>query len=270
MTPLAHQLAKQLLLRPQDRQHSWVVPQNSQFLRSALEGIHCFEVTECLPLTEEIQRLAARAAKQSEEHLDAMFGSYTFLPAPKTWLEWRQPSQLAPRTALLVEQIPDEEGRPPNRARCTVFTHAMAFGAGEIVQLTAAYGTIDTLPTVKGLSGSGTALQLAMMMLLLINSPKVIGRRQHMPHAGLERKLTQSFGVGTFPLHDWTEILLEVNKPLEIDDGEPHEAHLTGKRALHFCRKHIRIRLGRLEYVSAHWRGDPAIGIKRSRYTVTP
>jgi hypothetical protein len=100
----------------------------------------------------------------------------------------------------------------------------------------------------------------------LINSPKVIGRRQFMPH----KVLVKNFTGGSFPLHAWTEIRLEVSKPPEIDDGGPHEARLTGRRALHFCRAHLRIRYGQLEYVSPHWRGDPSVGIKQSRYIVTP
>lgn len=87
-----------------------------------------------------------------------------------------------------------------------------------------------------------------------------------MPHRKVERELTKAFGLGKFPLRAWTELRLTVAKPAEIDDGESHEAHLTGRRALHFCRKHIRIRNGKLEYVSAHWRGDPALGIKQTRY----
>ena len=121
-----------------------------------------------------------------------------------------------------------------------------------------------------GLPPMGALMAYAELAMILINSPHIIGRRQHMPHAGLERQLTRGLAGGKFPLHAWTEIKLQVAKPVEIDDGEPHEAHLTGRRALHFVRKHIRIRLGQLEYVSAHWRGDPSIGIKRSRYTVKP
>jgi hypothetical protein len=102
--------------------------------------------------------------------------------------------------------------------------------------------------------------------LVMINSPRVIGRRQHPPHKVLQK----GFAGGHFPLHAWTEIKLEVTKPTLIDDGEPHQARLTGLRALHFCRAHVRIKNGKLEYVTAHWRGDASIGIKRSRYAVTP
>jgi len=106
-------------------------------------------------------------------------------------------------------------------------------------------------------------------MLALINTPRVIGRRQHMPHVGLERKLGRARGmVGRFPLQAWNEIILEVANPRF--DGEDHETHLTGHKALHFCRAHLRIRFGQLEFVQSHWRGDPAIGMKRSRYILRP
>jgi hypothetical protein len=37
------------------------------------------------------------------------------------------------------------------------------------------------------------------------------------------------------------------------------------KAAVRFCRACLRIRNGALEYVSPHWRGDAAVGIKRTR-----
>ena len=104
-------------------------------------------------------------------------------------------------------------------------------------------------------------------LLAIINTPRVIMRRQHMPHAGLQRALIASRRItGKYPLLAWQELQLKVQPP-DIDESD-HEAHLTGARALHFCRAHLRIRLGRLELVSAHWRGDPALGIKQTRYRV--
>ncbi|QPF81665.1 hypothetical protein IC762_17725 [Bradyrhizobium genosp. L] len=105
---------------------------------------------------------------------------------------------------------------------------------------------------------------LLVPLLAMINTPRIIGRCQHMPHAGLARDLRKRFGAGRFPLRAWTEIQLKVTPP-EQGEGEA-EAHLTGARALHFCRAHLRVRLGRLELVSSHWRGDPALGIKQSKY----
>ena len=105
--------------------------------------------------------------------------------------------------------------------------------------------------------------------LALINTPRVIGRKQHMPHAGLQKKMAAARGmVGKFPLRGWTELTLAVSPPAV--DGQEHEVRLTGGKALHFCRAHLRIRLGQVELVKPHWRGDPALGIKQTRYRVAP
>jgi hypothetical protein len=105
--------------------------------------------------------------------------------------------------------------------------------------------------------------------LALINTPRIIGRRQHMPHERVEREKLKALKlVGKFPLRVWTEIILKVAPP---DDrtGEPAtEGHLTGEKCLHFVRTFLRVRMGQLEYVESHWRGNPALGMKRSRYRV--
>lgn len=105
--------------------------------------------------------------------------------------------------------------------------------------------------------------------LALINTPRIIGRRQHMPHSGLQRRLAAALKMpGKYPLRAWSEIVLEVHAP-EVARGE-FEARLTGGKALHFCRAHLRVRNGKVEFVSAHWRGDPALGMKQTRYRVVP
>lgn len=265
MTPLAAYLAKQIVARPKHREHIWAEPQNLKILRSAIEDIHCFEVTNILPMLVEFKDTFLRQPERTE----SLFETYSFLPAPKTWIEWRHGS--GNRVAVLVEELTE------GAAGVTFFCEMMATNLGQISTSSGDffdYGGKRYLPNFMTHSiGADTfsgLISFAHIMLLLINSPRIIGRRQHMPNAGLERRLARGLGAGSFPLQAWTEILLRVSKPVEIDDGEPHEAHLTGRRALHFCRKHIRIRNGKLEYVSAHWRGDPAIGIKQSRYVVTP
>jgi hypothetical protein len=104
--------------------------------------------------------------------------------------------------------------------------------------------------------------------LALINSPRVIGRQLYYPHMRAEReKLKKLKLVGKFPLHAWTEILLRVaTRPEDHSGDDPQEAHLTGEKCLHYCRSFLRIRNGMLEYVIGHWRGNPALGMRRSRY----
>lgn len=265
MTPLAAFLAKQIAARPKHRKWIWAEPANVAHLRQSMEDIHCFELTAALPM---LADLAAMFKLNGPESSEVLFETYSFLPAPKTWIEWKHGS--GNRIAVLFEQ------RDNSIAVGTFFCEKMAENLGTISTKSGDYydyGGERHMPTfLTELGGQQTCaaiLSAAHSMLLLINSPRIIGRRQHMPNAGLERRLTRSLAGGSFPLHAWTEILLKVSKPPEIDDGEPHEAHLTGRRALHFVRKHIRIRRGQLEYVSAHWRGDPSIGIKQSRYVVT-
>jgi hypothetical protein len=194
----------------------------------------------------------------SKERVTGTVTQLCFLPAPKTWIEFKDPRL---RMGFFLADV------APNRVSVLCFhdNNPEPFFAGYLHTDTA---SVETPPDCD--PQYGKAIQTACLFLMLINTPKIIGRQQHMPSRVLERKLTKGFGVGKFPLHAWTEIQLHVAKPIEIDDGQPHEAHLTGQRALHFVRKHIRVRRGQLEYVSAHWRGDPAIGIKRTRYTVTP
>jgi hypothetical protein len=266
MTPLAARLAKQLVAHPKRREHIWREPKNLAMLRDCLSEIHCFEVTQVAPLLVEMKR----SMEKDLDKADIVFETFSFLPAPKTWVEWRHPS--GNRVGILLEK------KEVGRAYATFFCDMLAVDLGYISTVSGDYFSrggpmwfpdwamiiSDRDRTPQGY------LAAAHSFLILINSPKIIGRQQHMPNASLERRLTKGFGIGKFPLHAWSEIKLQVSKPIEIDDGESHEVHLTGKRALHFVRKHVRIRLGRLEYVSAHWRGDPAIGIKQSRYVVTP
>jgi len=201
---------------------------------------------------------------------------FGFLPAPATWLEDKENGVRwaylikTPAKRRLGYYIASHKDEEANAAACDVFcfSDSEAIFSGKWLQHTMMI--VPTTCSADDVSRLNKAICFITGCLLMINSPKIIGRTTYYPNRALEKKLTQKLGVGKFPLHAWTEIQLKVNKPVEIDDGEPHEAHLTGRRALHFVRKHIRIRLGQLEYVTSHWRGDPAIGIKRSRYKVTP
>lgn len=277
MTPLAARLTKQVLLPERDRDEFW--KDNRSLLQDSMTNIHCFEVTEVLPLLPELQKtIEARFGKalrmeDIKPEQSEFIGRLVFLPAPKTWIEYRH--GLVWHIGLLLEEF-------GNAARVNLFTDEAACNIGTISLVSDDWRRTGGLTYVppklcQAFREAGhddnkffdSFLTLAHCCLVLINSPTIIGRRQVMPNVALERRLTRGMGKGKFPLHAWTELKLHVAKPIEIDDGEPHEAHLTGRRALHFVRKHIRIRLGRLEYVSAHWRGDPAIGIKQTRYVVT-
>jgi hypothetical protein len=278
VTPLAAYLAGQIVARPKHRRDVWQHPENIKRLQRNFEDAHYFEASECIPIIGEL----AGNFKNGGGATDSLFETYSFLPAPKTWIEWKRYD--GHRIAMFCEEIDGHLSAfgSAGLIRCTAFCREMAEHAGYLSRHGGDYydghpgaARERSFPTYLTSLGKVTDFFPALLSfvhccILLINSPKIIGRKQHMPNAGLERRLTSVLGAGKFPLHAWTELKLHVNKPLEIDDGEPHEAHLTGRRALHFVRKHIRIRRGQLEYVTAHWRGDPAIGIKQTRYVVQP
>ena len=265
MTPLASFLAKQIIARPKHRASDWRDSGKLAQLTTALSDIHCFEVSACVDLM--LDMLEHVVADWEPGKTEGLYADFAFLPAPKTWVEWRD-ARTGLRLAFLFEQVGDW------RATATMFCHKWAKPAGQI-SLTSPYQhSVDGKQIVPAWAHSTDnyaqdAMAFAHAFLPLLNSPHVVGRHSHMPNRSLERKLVQQM-AGSFPLRAWTELKLEVNKPIEIDDGAPHEAHLTGSRAFHFVRKHLRFKCGRLEYVKAHWRGDIALGVKQTRYTAVP
>lgn len=266
MTPLAMEIVKQILLKPS---HRTFVDQCG--LLDRMDDIHCFDVTEIGPLVDDLR---GRFFSMSDEYLqnNEMF----FLPAPKTWIEWSVGNG---RRGLLLEQDAGssfcrcywaakhfESGRASSDAKIgKLFLGGSSVSRSQILASPPKFikdgdgGDGERAGWINGIYSS----------LVIINSPRIVGRRQHMPHRGLERRMLQERkNVGKFPLHAYTEILLRVTPPKDASNEESHEAHLTGQRALHFCRAHLRVRMGKLEVVKAHWRGDPSLGIKRSRYKV--
>lgn len=237
MTPLAHAIAKQIVTPKKRRKPIYLPDVKSYALPSDLMAdIHCFECSEVVELAYEL----ADSGKVPEVMEDG-----AFLPAPRTWIEHKEPD--GKKVGWLLTEDPLE------------FKVVM-----ELDHVFCVHNVDLTCENEESHAMTG----LLLAMLALINTPRIIGRQSFMPHRGLERDLTRHFAVGRFPLHAWTELRLNVAKPIEIDDGEPHEAHLTGRRALHFCRAHLRVRLGQIEFVTSHWRGDAAIGIKQTKYKV--
>jgi hypothetical protein len=265
VTPLAYRIVKQLWAK--DR----CSPDPANLLDN-MDGVHCFEMSEVFGLADDLGKKwhNAMIGEDGRYKSSALDKTFAFLPAPKTWLEWRGDEDSPPgyRAGVLL----DEPGHC-GLALCTFADTDGKEGFRSIEKpLVIALRTHDDFK-IKMAADSpfSRAWQITFILrlyafLALINSPAVIGRRQLFPH----RRLVRHFAGSKFALHPWTEIKLALNKPVEIDDGAPHEPQITGPRALHFCRAHVRIRLGKLEYVTAHWRGNPSVGVKQSRYAVHP
>jgi hypothetical protein len=258
MTPLARYLVNELTL-PRKRRR---FPDVYEILPK-LDDIHCFECTDVIDLADDL------GSQIADFGVDT---SRAFLPAPKTWIEFDEGGV---KTGLLLIQSGDHAS-----VRCIMRSHdapGSEIWFGRIGLKSCAFDSpkcvfyrppdVNAEPPLFDEAAWESQRDSILGLLAIINTPRIIGRRQHMPHRGLERDLTRKFKlIGKFPLHAWTEIRLEVSVPRDISGEASTEAHLTGQRALHFCRAHIRIRLGRLEIVKAHWRGDASLGIKQSRY----
>ncbi|QGA57801.1 hypothetical protein [Brucella sp. 2280] len=257
MTPLALNLTSTLLdasacIQSVDLVDHLRVPTTSGLI-SLLADMHCFDCSEVLELALEIFHLSKDGFCIDPE--------LTFLPAPKVWIEYR--SANGPRIGhLLIENggaFPEHYTFLENRN--TWIRHGNFCLGNDAREI---YVHADNI----------TRVYLASILgcLALINTPRTIGREQFMPQRSLERRLLRrSQSMGKFPLNAWTEIKLEARlTPDEMSQAGAHEAHLTGKRCYHFCRAHLRIRNGRLEFVKSHWRGDPSLGLKHSRYLLVP
>jgi hypothetical protein len=269
MPPLAQFLKRQSMARPKDRIGIWSDPRNIETLQADLTDIHCFEVTAVQPLC---RQLADTLHSCDEEKAAAFLDRYAFLPAPKTWIEDQHADG---RHAVLFETLPS------SWVRVTVFIATHGATVGEMAFAPFRYSALEERTAsshcryvrLSSISGGGEHRRRLLgeihYDLLLINSPKVVSRQRHEPHKGLAREVRQHKNFGRpFALLPWHEIKLQITKPRSIDDGEAHQDQITGQRALHFVRRFMRIRLGRLEYVSSHWRGDPALGIHQSDYRV--
>lgn len=266
MTPLAYLVAKQNTL-PMRERCQYDAAQMYRFM----SDVHCFEMTETVQIQKDLgKQVIADVAQMDCKRVSC--GNLQFLPAAKTWIEMKEDGV---RSGFLLMETSDK-----NHACVNLFaqTHNVAsyFAAPKIMVI----GLFNGILWNEGyLNPEYCKLEEQQLLVIaarlhaclaLINTPRIIGRRQHMPHRGLEKKLVaQRKVIGSFPLHAWTEILLKVSPPQDAS-GEPStEAHLTGQRALHFVRQFLRIRRGKLELVRPHWRGDAALGIRRSRYHVS-
>lgn len=213
----------------------------------------------------------------------------TFLPAPRTFIEWdhsRVPGGRSVRVALLLEQdgqsatvstiaVGREQLVSNMKARGRYVPRMLKLplvgSPAGVNQITFRQPSPDEWQGEKWVEFVNVTAQEAIGFLAMINTPRIIGRRHHQPHAGLQRKIAASHGMpGKYPMHAWSEILLEVRPPRDASDSGKRETRLTGGRAEHFCRAHLRIWKGRSILVPAHRRGNPALGIKRTRYSVVP
>ncbi len=225
----------------------------------------CFEVSKVLDIVLEL--VTNRSWNSSED-------IHVFLPAPITWIEYQYRTKNDNRKIIWGMLIKTEVDGFDCRSIVNDGDQVSEVDSFSILKDTENEGKFsffhpedsdDSQVNSNEVRGS-----LLLGFLALINTPKLFHKKQHQPDISFQRtvsSLKHQKRCSAYKLYPWTEITLDINPP-ESSDGSSSRERLTAGKALHFCRSHLRIRLGKLELVSAHWRGDPALGIRRSKYAI--
>jgi hypothetical protein len=255
MTPLAQALLNDWCRPKRDRKV--IDPYRKS---NTLLSAKCFECTE---LADFVRDIFGKSAQRQ----DVFKTGQVFSPAPVAVLEFKINDQ---RGGFLIEERSD--------GRLDIFDiYVNGIHPLGVLETSETFQRTDSVFKVVSqnlsLETATVLMQAVACYLCLINTPNLVGKITRLPHAGLQKKIASKRGmVGKFPLHAWTEISLCIDTTGRSVCGENQEveARLSGQKCLHFVRSFLRWRLGRLERVMAHWRGDSSLGIKRSRYNVRP
>jgi hypothetical protein len=186
------------------------------------------------------------------------------MPFPCVWIEWRVSAEYVPveRVGLILRE--DSNGfahmttvRQPRGGGNVNLTEEFdlpLFSSGKRLN---EFIRLADGPVRGGLHW------MAFDALAIINNPRIFDRTTHAPHRGTQKALQRNRIYANCDMPRWTEIKLSVR----ASSGEGSKTEkLTGKKAQHFVRSHLRIRLGKLEIVSAHLRGDPTLGSLKAVY----
>jgi hypothetical protein len=266
MTPLARELMRDMPY------FGWA---DRKLFMAEFDETHFFECTA----VEALIRLQGDQMEAAFSDAGRFNRRLAFLPAPKTWIEVVDPVQ--GRIALILD------GHGNSSQGCDIHTISRSeqgdfrrWRLGDFLEtqlpLIDSGGVPDRHQAAEQIRRNGKTSSRPLLAhfwvyaaLAIINSPRIIGQRTHHPHERIERERLKALGlVGKFPLRAWTEIILRVALPEDRSGHPSNEAHLTGAKCLHYCRTHLRWNAGKLEYipVEGHWRGNPALGIKPTRY----
>lgn len=242
-----------------------------------IQAFHCFDMTAVRTLMEATAAELASAGENDapERSLDIDLGERVVFPADSFWLEWGSTGVLfmgwrregfRGAAVMMVEERLDEVTRrqePLWSARTIGLNQFVS--VGHVVERgDGAFSVSTPGPGERRALGHGAAherliLLTAFAALAVINSPAARATNDP-PHRGLA-KIVRQVAKGA---PETRASLITLGDRAGTAEG-PESA---SPRAYHFCRAHTRQRAGRIERVRAHWRGDPAFGIRIGHYRV--
>lgn len=221
--------------------------------------------------------------------------SYLFMPSPQMWIEMMAPlpektkrkmSRTAGRNAELrvgaLLFADDEEAcvgeaivaSTTSRRADPLIAHArMNLGepgaralavdallnGGPAAQIESAYpGGAESYAA----SMSESLSQWLIAAIALINTPRIATFVEHT----FDDREYGAPRPGRWPLMSYKEVRLNVDEKIAVKNTDVRSADTHTAR--HHVRAHLRLRLGRVELVKAHWRGNAAFGTKLPIYSV--
>lgn len=279
MTPLAQRMARMTPHTEDD-----IMREMAAELRHDMDlpTMQCFDVTEVYPAAFE---LAKNLAWKMGEAPDV------FLPAPIVWLERQYPAGGRSAYLLHTASAPDivlqgpraeAQGIAGVRGQMVRQWEVKAFQGGDIqvaepVNILFGETRMLGLPPPVYRSGKPATeedmvelvvdMRLVGAYLAIINTPAIFKQIKHQPHAGLRRELLRSGALkGNQRQRPWVTVTMDISTPSDIEGGG---GRMTGTKAMHFCRAHMRIiQGGRVAWVKGHWRGDASKGVHQHDYRV--
>lgn len=197
-----------------------------------------------------------------------------FMPSPNMWIEWESDVE---RVGHYLSAT-DEDGcqgyivavTQPLRMQ---YHTAIAEGRFDLARSRRGVAFDPTRLTVDGQPGRfdlpmrsrgydmGNVLRAALM---LINSPKVV----HQHEATRRRENRGRARRSEVPLLTFHRVMIDLAAS-EVHAQSKEGREDGAKKPMHHVRAHLRFKQGRIELVRSHWRGDPAMGIKRPHYAIT-
>lgn len=249
----------------------------------ALAAARCFDLREiqrlCWYTSEELSD-AAEGRAQSFGGREATgwsvdIGERSCLPSDVVWLEFRDLAILiangdftpeAPITPFapgaymvaIIQQFRYADGSKAQK----VMAGGQLLLDGGIADYTVGEAKPDMSPIEQK-----QAFLMGLAAIAAINSP-ASNRETVEPHRGF-LKSTRGLREIVPPGITHTRVTIRVGTTPQ--KGEVSGVSSSNPKAYHFCRAHTRQRAnGRVEWVRAHWRGDPAFGYRLPSYTVRP
>jgi hypothetical protein len=170
------------------------------------------------------------------------------LPAPTAWIELALPD-----IALGVLFRADGEGLRHGRA----LVARLPNGASVLTLSTALIDMDD-----GGLIGTDQSTAKSILGAVALLATPSLCRKREVDMARLNRSRARS---GKPPLFSHDAMTIDLGKPTASGSSEPGDGH---SRRHHFVRAFLRFRLGQMQIVRPHWRGDATLGIARPHFKV--